>query len=198
MARKETDHSVPSFSMPEEEFVQFEEWWKGKYGSRQAAIREAVKVLMTDKMRDVLPEQAANIDRFEMSLGKLLEEYRTSLEWSATADERARREVAGQLEGMATLSKTNERLESEKTELMEKKAELEKIVSNQAERIKALEDELAAVTYDAAETEKLKKMCAALTQEKADLMAAHNKEIAALQKENFEKILEDVKAGAKG
>ena len=197
MARKETDHSVPSFSMPEEEFNQFEEWWKGKYGSRQAAIREAVKVLMTDKMRDVLPEQAANIDRFEMSLGKLLEEYRTSLEWSATADERARREVAGQLEGMATLSKTNERLETEKAELMGAKAELEKTIAEQAERIKALEKELAEISFDADEADRLKKTCAALTQEKADLLAKHNAEIAALQKENFEKILEIVKAGAK-
>lgn len=197
MARKETDHSVPAFSMPEEDFKEFEAWWTGKYGSRQAALREAIKLLMTDKMREVLPEQAANIDRFEMSLGKLLEEYRTSLEWSAEADERARREVAGQLEGMATLSKTNERLEAEKTELMSAKAELEKTIAEQAERIKALEKELAEISFDADEADRLKKTCAALTQEKADLLAKHNAEIAALQKENFEKILEVVKAGAK-
>ena len=197
MARKETDHSVPSFSMPEEEFTQFEEWWKGKYGSRQAAIREAVKLLMTDKMRDVLPEQAANIDRFELAMGKLMEEYRTSLERTATADERARREVAGQLEGMAVLSRTNERLETEKAELMEKCAGLEKTVAEQMDQIRQLNAQLSDVEYEAGEAEKYRKLCSELTQEKADLMAAHNKEIAALQKENFEKILEVVKAGAK-
>lgn len=197
MARKETDHSVPAFSMPEEDFQQFENWWKGKYGSRQAAINEAVKLLMTDRMRDTLPEQAANIEQFELNIGKILEAYRASLEWSATADERAKREVAGQLEGMATLSKTNEKLEAEKSELMEKKAELEKTIAEQAERIKKLEADLAAISYDATEAEALKKRCAELTQEKADLLAAHNAEIAALQKENFDKILEVVKAGAK-
>lgn len=197
MGRKETDHSVPAFSMPEEDFKEFETWWKGKYGSRQAAINEAIKVLMTDKVKDLLPEQAENIEDFEANIGKLLDAYRSSLERSIKADERARREVAGQLEGMATLSKTNERLEMEKAELMEKKATLEKTVSEQAEQIKRLEAELSEISYDATEADRLRKACAALTQEKADLVLKHNEEIAALQSENFARILEVVKASAK-
>ena len=197
MGRKETDHSVPAFSMPEEDFKEFETWWKGKYGSRQAAINEAIKVLMTDKVKDLLPEQAENIEDFEANIGKLLDAYRSSLERSIKADERARREVAGQLEGMATLSKTNERLEMEKAELMEKKAALEKTVSEQAEQIKRLEAELSEISYDATEADRLRKACAALTQEKADLVLKHNEEIAALQSENFARILEVVKASAK-
>ena len=73
--------------------------------------------------------------------------------------------------------------------------ELEKILAEQTERVKMLEAKLAEAAYNTEESKDLKKRCAELTQEKADLIAAHNAEIAALQKENFNKILEVIKAG---
>ena len=195
MGRKETDHSVPSFSMPEEVFQEFEGWWKDKYGSRQAALNEAVKVLMTDRMREVLPEQAANIDSFEMYVGKISDAYRSSLEWSSTADERAKREVSSQLAGMETLAATNERLETEKSRLQEVNADLERKVSDLEKNLKDAEERLAAVEADAKEIDDLRKKCAALTLANAEMRDKHNEEIAKLQEDNFNRILELVKAG---
>lgn len=195
MGRKETDHSVPSFAMPADVYQEFEGWWKDKYGSRSAALNEAVKVLMTDRMREALPEQAANIDSFEMYIGKILDAYRASLEWTATADERAKRDVASQLAGMETLAATNERLETEKSRLQEVNADLERKVSDLEKNLKDAEERLAAVEADAREIEALKKKCAALTLEKAEMLDRHNAEIARLQDDNFAKILELVKAG---
>ena len=60
MGRKESDHSVSGFSMPEKDYQEFEKFVREhNYTSRQAALNEAIKLLMTDKMREVLPEQAA-------------------------------------------------------------------------------------------------------------------------------------------
>ena len=160
-------------------------------------MNRAVELLTLDKLRSKAPEQAAYIDEFEMVIDKILVFYRQAIERSLSADDRARAEVKGQLEGMATLSKTNEKLEAEKTELQKEKAKLEKTVAEQAEQISRINFELSAISYDAKEAEDLKKKYAALVQEKADLLAKHNEEIARLQAENFERILEVIKAGAK-
>ena len=197
MGRKETDHSVPSFSMPEDDFKEFEEFWADKYGSRQSAIRAAIKLLMTDNLRNDIPEQAGNIEMFGTHMKKLNDLYRAALDWSITATERAKSEVAGQLEGMATLAKTNERLEAEKAELLKKNAELEREVSDLRQDVGNLNMALNDVSAGADDAEFYRKRCAELTQEKADLIAKHNAEIAVLQNENFAKILEVVKASAK-
>ena len=160
-------------------------------------MNRAVELLTLDKLRTEAPEMAVYIDEFEMVIDKILVFYRQAIERSLSADDRARAEVKGQLEGMATLSKTNEKLEAEKTELLKEKAKLEKTVAEQAEQISRIKVELSAISYDAKEAEDLKKKYAALVQEKADLLAKHNEEIARLQAENFERILEVIKAGAK-
>ena len=160
-------------------------------------MRDAIKWIMIDRMRDKIPEQAANIEQFEFYMGSLQDLFRTVLEWSITADDRARKEVAGQLQGMETLSKMNDRLEAEKSDLIQKNDKLEKTIAEQTERIKKLEADLARGSYDADEIGRLKEKCASLTQEKADLIVKHNEEIATIQKENFAKILEIVKASTK-
>ena len=195
MGRKETDHSVPSFAMPEDVYQEFEGWWKDKYGSRSAALNEAVKVLMTDRMREALPEQAANIDSFEMYIGKILDAYRASLEWTATADERAKRDVASQLAGMETLAETNRRLEAEKSKLLEDITVLRNKAETLEGHLRSAEERLASLEADAQEIDDLRKKCAALTLANAEMRDKHNEEIAKLQEDNFNRILELVKAG---
>ena len=95
---------------------------------------------------------------------------------------------------MATLAESNKRLEEEKSLLIEEKSKLELQVSEQREQIKRLERELSSVKADTDEIEKLKKKCVELTQEKADLQVKFNEEISSIQKENFEKMLEIIKA----
>lgn len=127
-------------------------------------------------------------------IGKLVDLYRASLEWAATADERARRNVAGQLAGMDFLAETNKRIEAEKLDLVKKNDELAKTVMAQNEQIKKLEADLSAITYEVGEADRLRKKCTTLTQEKAELVARHNNEISKLQNENYMKILEILKA----
>lgn len=196
MPRKETDKQV-NITLSEENGENLSDYCAKNNISRNAAMNRAVELLTLDKIRSTAPEQAAYIEEFEVGIDKILALYRQAIERSLSADERARADVRGQLEGMSTLSKTNEKLEAEKSDLMEKKTELEKTIAEQAERIKKLEADLAGISYDAKEAEDLKKRCAELTQEKADLIAAHNSEIASLQRENFDKILEVVRAGVK-
>ena len=197
MGRKETDHSVAGFSMPEDDFQQFEAFWKGKYPSRQAAIIEGIKLLKTDAMKAILPEHTADIEQFQLYIGKIVDAYRSSLDGIATANDRAERKVAGQLEGMASLARANQKLEAEKAEWAEKKAELESVITEQSRQIIELEAKLTSLSHDSNEISDLKKRCACLTQEKADLIAAHNAEIAKLQNDNFSRILEIVKASSK-
>lgn len=194
--RKDTDKQV-NITLSEENKENLSEYCDKNKMSRNAAMNRAVELLTLDKLRSKAPEQAAYIDEFEMVIDKTLVFYRQAIERSLSADDRARAEVKGQLEGMATLSKTNEKLEAEKTELLKEKANLEKTVAEQAEQISRIKVELSAISYDAKEAEDLKKKYAALVQEKADLLAKHNEEIARLQAENFERILEVIKAGAK-
>ena len=194
--RKDTDKQV-NITLSEENKENLSEYCDKNKMSRNAAMNRAVELLTLDKLRSKAPEQAAYIDEFEMVIDKTLVFYRQAIERSLSADDRARAEVKGQLEGMATLSKTNEKLEAEKTELLKEKAKLEKTVAEQAEQISRIKVELSAISYDAKEAEDLKKKYAALVQEKADLLAKHNEEIARLQAENFERILEVIKAGAK-
>ena len=194
--RKDTDKQV-NITLSEENKENLSEYCDKNKMSRNAAMNRAVELLTLDKLRSKAPEQAAYIDEFEMVIDKTLVFYRQAIERSLSADDRARAEVKGQLEGMATLSKTNEKLEAEKTELLKEKAKLEKTVAEQAEQISRINFELSAISYDAKEAEDLKKKYAALVREKADLLAKHNEEIARLQAENFERILEVIKAGAK-
>ena len=195
MARKETDKQV-NITLSEENGESLSDYCAKNNISRNAAMNRAVELLTLDKIRSTAPEQAAYIDEFEVGVDKILALYRQAIERSLSADDRARADVRGQLDGMATLSKTNEKLEAEKSNLMGRNAELEKAIAEQAERIKKLEADLAEASHGSKESEDLKKRCAELTQEKADLIAAHNAEIAALQKENFDKILEVVRAGS--
>ncbi len=196
MGRKESDHSVSGFSMPEKDYQEFEKFVREhNYTSRQAALNEAIKLLMTDKMREVLPEQAANIDSFELYIGKILDAYKESLERSAAADERARREVSSQLAGMETLAETNRRLEAEKSKLLEDITVLRNKAETLEGHLRNAEERLASLEADAQEIDDLRKKCAALTLANAEMQNKHNEEIAKLQEDNFNRILELVKAG---
>ena len=175
MARKDTDKQY-NITLSEENGDQLAEYCAKNSTSRNAAMNRAVELLTLDSIRSTAPDQAAYINALD-------------------ADERARVNVREELKGMERLSKTNEMLEAERTHLMVKNAELEKFLAEQTERVKMLEAKLAEAAYNTEESKDLKKRCAELTQEKADLIAAHNAEIAALQKENFNKILEVIKAG---
>lgn len=174
--------------------TEFEEYLKENNISMNEAINRGLSLLMLDGMRSKAPDQAAAIEDFILHTNKLVHFYQEAIERSLSADERAKADVRSQLEGMATLAESNKRLEAEKTDLAEQKSRLELQVSEMQEKIKQMQKELDQVKTDADELQRLQKRCADLTQEKADLLAKHNQEIAELQKENFEKMLEIVKA----
>ena len=194
MARKETDKQY-NITLSEENGDQLAEYCAKNNTSRNAAMNRAVELLTLDSIRSTAPDQAAYINDFESVIDKILIFYRQAIERSLSADERARADVREQLKGMETLSKTNEMLEAERSRLIVRNVELEKVMAEQVEEIKKLKAKLAETSQDAKESEELRKRCAKLTQEKAELIASHNAEIAALQRENFNKILEVIKAG---
>ena len=194
MARKETDRQV-NITLTGENGDQLAEYCAKNNTSRNAAMNRAVELLTLDDIRTTAPDQAAYINDFEMVIDKILVFYRQAIERSLNADERARADVRVELKGMEALSKTNEMLEAERSNLIARKNELEKIMAEQTEEIKTLKANLADASRDAKESEELRKRCAELTQEKAELIASHNAEIATLQRENFSKILEVIKAG---
>lgn len=196
MARKETDKQY-NITLSEASSEKLETFMTVNGISRNAALTQAVDMLKVDGLKEAAPDQKAAIEDFQLYINKLLAAFSASIERSLTADERARFEVRSQLDGIATLTETNSRLEREKTELQEETAKLEAVVADQKATIKKLEEKVAGITADAAEIEKLKRQCSNLTQEKADLLAQHNAEIAKMQKENFAKILEVIKAGTK-
>ena len=194
MARKETDRQV-NITLTGENGDNLDEYCAKNGSSRNAAMNRAVELLTLDNIRTTAPDQAAYINDFEMVIDKILVFYRQAIERSLNADERARADVRVELKGMEALSKTNEMLEAERSNLIARKNELEKIMAEQTEEIRTLKANLADASRDAKESEELRKRCAELTQEKAELIASHNAEIATLQRENFSKILEVIKAG---
>ena len=194
MARKETDRQV-NITLTGENGDQLAEYCAKNNTSRNAAMNRAVELLTLDSMRSTAPDQAAYINDFEAVIDKILIFYRQAIERSLSADERARVDVREQLKGMETLSKTNEMLEAERRHLIVRNVELEKVTAEQVEEIKKLKAKLAETSQDAKESEELRKRCAELTQEKAELIASHNADIATLLRENFSKILEVIKAG---
>ena len=123
MARKETDKQV-NVTLSEENGTNLEEYCKSNNISRNAAMNRAVELLTLDDLRTTAPDQAAYIEEFEVVLNKILVHYRQAIERSLTADERARADVRAQLDGLGTLSKSNEKLETEKAELLKERVEL--------------------------------------------------------------------------
>ena len=103
--RKDTDKQV-NITLSEENKENLSEYCDKNKMSRNAAMNRAVELLTLDKLRTEAPEMAVYIDEFEMVIDKILVFYRQAIERSLSADDRARAEVKGQLEGMATLSKT--------------------------------------------------------------------------------------------
>ena len=194
MARRDTDKQC-NITLTGENGNLLEEYCTKNNTSKNAAMNRAVELLTLDSLRSTAPDQAAYITDFEVVIDKILVFYRQAIERSVDADNRARANVREELKGMETLSKTNEKLEAEKSYLAVRNAELEKVLAEQNDRIKRLETELAEALHTAKESKELRKKCADLTQEKAELIATHNAEIAVMQKENFEKILEVIKAG---
>ena len=197
MPRGKDDHSVPSFAMPEELYQKLDVFCRENGLSRTAALNEAVKMLLVDRIKSALPDRAGDIDDFEMYIGKIMEGYRRSLEMAANATDLARREVKGQLDGMAVLSETNRNLQDQIQKLTALCAEQRQQLDQQDMQIKALQKQAAAEE----DLVQLKAQYASVTQQLADanlqiaqLKAAHADELTALQKKQFDEIIEVIRA----
>lgn len=188
MARKGTDQQV-NITLTEENGNSLKKYCAENNLSRNGAMNRAVEYLTLDRLRSAAPDQAAYVEDFEIVMDKALRLYRQSIERTISADDRARAEVRGQLEGMATLSRTNEKLEAEKTDLVKKVTELQGYIADQNEQIQILKEDLEKNTDERKELEALRKQCAELTQEKADIIAHYTEKIAELQEDGFAKIL---------
>lgn len=188
MARKGTDQQV-NITLTEENGNSLKKYCAENNLSRNGAMNRAVEYLTLDRLRSAAPDQAAYVEDFEIVMDKALRLYRQSIERTISADDRARAEVRGQLEGMATLSRANEKLEAEKEDLQKKVTALEGHIADQNEQIQILKGDLEKNTDERKELETLRKQCAELTQEKADIIAHYTEKIAELQEDGFAKIL---------
>lgn len=188
MARKGTDQQV-NITLTEENGNSLKKYCAENNLSRNGAMNRAVEYLTLDRLRSAAPDQAAYVEDFEIVMDKALRLYRQSIERTISADDRARAEVRGQLEGMATLSRANEKLEAEKEDLQKKVTALEGHIADQNEQIQILKGDLEKNTDERKELEALRKQCAELTQEKADIIAHYTEKIAELQEDGFAKIL---------
>lgn len=188
MARKGTDQQV-NITLTEENGNSLKKYCAENNLSRNGAMNRAVEYLTLDRLRSAAPDQAAYVEDFEIVMDKALRLYRQSIERTISADDHARAEVRGQLEGMATLSRANEKLEAEKEDLQKKVTALEGHIADQNEQIQILKGDLEKNTDERKELEALRKQCAELTQEKADIIAHYTEKIAELQEDGFAKIL---------
>ena len=188
MARNENDRQV-NVTMSEEARKQLDEFCAKNGMSINAAMNRGRELLMMDKLRSLAPEQATNIEQMEMYMNSIMGLYRVSIEASLHARKIAEAEVKGQLDGMSELSDTLRRTQTE-LETMRNKYTDSMIKNNSlTNEVAALKLALDNATAKEDETESLRKKVIELTQLMSDEKLRHNEDIAALQEENFNKIL---------
>ena len=192
---RDKDAKQVNVTMPGEKKTELEEYCAENGLSLNQAMNKAMDLLFLDTLSAKAPEQGANIEAFELAIRRLLSLYRGAIEASLTAREAAEKDVKGQLEGMASLAENNKKMQADLQTKTEEAAKLKTLSEMQQKRIAELEKALSEAKESREQVLQLKETVATLTQEKADLQAAHNAEIARLQNDNFEKILKVVKAG---
>ena len=162
--------------------------------SVNAAMNKAMGILMLDSLKTKVPDLASCIEDFEAHISQMLILYRTSIEHSVLSDERAKADVRSQLEGIATIADMNRKLQVELEKEKSAQTALEVMITDLTTQLDQAKVKLAKKIEDGATVISLREQVTNLKQANIDLEASYIKQIAELQKENFLKILEVVKA----
>lgn len=160
-----------------------------------AFLRAAASKAIVDDFKSVIPDQADDIDIFETNLENIRVSYQQALKASKDAYEIAANKVRGELQALENLTQRNSELEAQRLSDQEKIAELQKqleAAGKDLERVKDLQDENKKLRAD---LESARDRNADLTDRIADEARAHAEEIKKLQDENFQRVLEIIKAG---
>lgn len=193
MARNDDAKQV-NVVMSEEEKKELDKFCQSTGLSINAAMNKARELLLVDSLRVKAPDQASNIEEFELLVNKIMVAYKSSIERSLDADERARSNVKNQLDGLEVIAKNNTELQQKLEEANKKVAELKVALEEANKKVAEQEDIIAKNKKENADVAALKAEKLELSQKIAELETEHAKEIKKLQDENFEKILKIVNA----
>ncbi len=186
MARNEDDKQV-NIRMTEEEKNALMQFCKANGMSLNQAMARARELLLVDGLKSKAPEQGANIEDFEMHLNSILTAYRTSVEHSVNARALAEQEVKEEIKGMAELVSRN-------TQLSEEIKEKTNEIATLKEQVKDLTGEVEKLQNNCKNAESLQNENLQLKQQIIDMQAEHNKQIADLQADGFNKIIQVIQA----
>lgn len=200
MPRQENAKQV-NVVMTEEKCQELDEFCERTGLSRNAAMNKARDLLLVDELKVKAPELTGSIDDFVTHINQLLSLYKNSIEHGLLADVRARADVKGQLEGMATLAETNRNLQADLNKITEQKVALEAKATEQSKTISELTLTISNLKEKLEEAESYKTIILEvqmqnleLKQTIVDLKNSHAEEIKKLQDEQRAMMLEFLKA----
>lgn len=193
MARKEGDKQLTT-NISSKEYEEVRAYCETKGISLAALVRTGISSAMLSDYKKIVPDHADEIDDVRMKMDFIMDAYRSALERANDAYDIAANKVRGQLEALGNLT---DQVKEKDTQISSLRDQIEKLQMQLTEKnsvISGLQKELEEAKNNSADMEGLKKENTELKSKLADLQLRHNEEIKQLQDDNFQKILEIVKA----
>ena len=177
MARKENDKQI-NFTLSEKRKEDLDEYCKETGLSQKAAMNKATDLLLMSDLKTRVPNMSASIEDFEVHVVALLALYKASIEHTLLADERAKKDVKGQLDGMGKLL-------DDLRETEEKNNNLEKENTRLRKENEMYKNSVSVEKYEPLKLEYIK-----LREELSNIREKHSKEIEEIRNEQWKKFLE--------
>lgn len=177
MARKENDKQI-NFTLCEKRKEDLDEYCKETGLSQNAAMNKATDLLLMHDLKTRVPDMISNIDDFELHVNRLLSLYKESIEHSLLADERAKKDVKEQLDGMGKLL-------DDLRETREKNNNLEKENTRLRKENEMFQTSISLEKFETLKLENIK-----LREELSNIREKHSKEIEEIRNEQWKKFLE--------
>ena len=193
MPRKDDEKQIYA-TLSEQDMQGFTDYVKKNGLSKNAAINQAIKLLLTDTLKEQVPDQAGSIDNFEYLVGSIVDAYRIAVSQAASATDKARDAVREELKGMEALAATNASLTESVQKLTAENVKLEANLVEAEQKIKQLQEDLADAKTNVSDTAALREELAAMKSQLAEARLQHSEEIEKIRKDNFQQIIEIIKA----
>lgn len=191
--RNPTDKQV-NFAIDQEMYDQVKASASARGVSLTAFLRDALSKATLDDMKNAVPDQASNMDIFTAKLGELTSCYKAALDQAANAYSIASSQVKEELKGLQDLTRMTQEQSDTISKLRDDNEKLRSDLSAVKQSIEdqeALKDEIKKLSDENLD---LKKKIAEMNEAWANEKLAHADEIQKLQSENFDKLLQVIKA----
>lgn len=191
--RNPTDKQV-NFAIDQEMYDQVKASAASRGVSLTAFLRDALSKATLDDIKNAVPDQASNMDIFTAKLGELTNCYKAALDQAANAYSIASSQVKEELKGLQDLTKLTQEQSDVINKLRDDNEKLRTDLSAAKQSIvdqESLKDEIKKLSDENLE---LKKSITEMNESWAAEKRAHADEIQKLQSENFDKLLQVIRA----